>query len=77
MEKNLPYEILEDKVVAKWDKSKKNLRVTCEVCKKAEEKLELPFKKIEYEGIDEDDENIESNEEKPSKKVLNENLSEE
>jgi len=46
---------VEESVKAKWDKNKKSLRISLDVVPKDEEKLELPFKKIDYEGIDEDD----------------------
>lgn len=55
LNRKLPYECIEDSVKAKWDKAKKCLRVSVDVKPKKEEKLDLPFTKVEYDGLDEDD----------------------
>lgn len=55
MNRKLPYECIENSVKAKWDKAKKYLRINIDVKPKEQEKFDLPFSKVEYDGIDEDD----------------------
>lgn len=47
LNRKLPYECIAESVKAKWDKSKKCLRVMIEVKPKPDEKLDLPFQKVE------------------------------